>query len=275
MKKRSMSFAAGLLVGAVMFGGSVAYAAGVMAERSAHPIYVDGAQVQMEAYTINGANYVKLRDIGQAVGFNVYWLDGVQVDSGAPYTGEAPATDSKGGTVTLPTDGTRYIPQAGDVIPCDDGTEYTITDVSRWDRNMFASGPVGELPEATCDWSSFPEVELPALEVRRYQNEYGDYLFIRNLYETRRMQYTLQNLAGNHPDTSEDGRLKYGSKGTPSVRIKLTVEGDRTPQSFWPWRESEIERVFNSCPPGTYYLESWDVYKDGIFQRTQYNIYAI
>ena len=275
MKKHSMSFAAGLLVGAVMFGGSVAYAAGVMAERSAHPIYVDGAQVQMEAYTINGANYVKLRDIGQAVGFNVYWLDGVQVDSGVPYTGEAPATASKGGTVTLPTDGTRYIPQTGDVILCDDGTEYTITDVSRWDKNMFASGPVGELPEATCDWSSFPEVELPAPEVRRYQNEHGDYLFIRNLYETRRMQYTLQNLAGNHPDTSEDGRLKYGSKGTPSVRIKLTVEGSRTPQSFWPWRESEIERVFNSCPPGTYYLESWDVYKDGIFQRTQYNIYAI
>lgn len=275
MKKRSLSFAAGLLVGAVMFGGSVAYAAGVMAERSTHPIYVDGAQVQMEAYTINGANYVKLRDIGQAVGFNVYWLDGVQVDSGAHYTGEAPATANKGGTVTLPTDGTRYIPQAGDVILCDDGTEYTITDVSRWDKNMFASGPVGELPEATCDWSSFPEVELPAPEVRRYRNEYGDYLFIRNLYETRRMQYTLQNLAGNHPDTSEDGRLKYGSKGTPSVRIKLTVEGDRTPQSFWPWRESEIERVFNSCPPGTYYLESWDVYKDGIFQRTQYNIYAI
>lgn len=275
MKKHSMSFAAGLLVGAVMFGGSVAYAAGVMAERSTHPIYVDGAQVQIEAYTINGANYVKLRDIGQAVGFNVYWLDGVQVDSGAPYTGESPATASKGGTVTLPTDGTRYIPQAGDVILCDDGTEYTITDVSRWDKNMFASGPVGELPEATCDWSSFPEVELPAPEVRRYRNEYGDYLFIRNLYETRRMQYTLQNLAGNHPDTSEDGRLKYGSKGTPSVRIKLTVEGDRTPQSFWPWRESEIERVFNSCPPGTYYLESWDVYKDGIFQRTQYNIYAI
>lgn len=275
MKKHSMSFAAGLLVGAVMFGGSVAYAAGVMAERSAHPIYVDGAQVQMEAYTINGANYVKLRDIGQAVGFNVYWLDGVQVDSGAHYTGEAPATANKGGTVTLPTDGTRYIPQAGDVIPCDDGTEYTITDVSRWDKNMFASGPVGELPEATCDWSSFPEVELPAPEVRRYQNEYGDYLFIRNLYETRRMQYTLQNLAGNHPDTSEGGKLKYGSKGIPLVRIKLTVEGGRTPQSFWPWRESEIERVFNSCPPGTYYLESWDVYKDGIFQRTQYNIYAI
>lgn len=49
MKKRSMSFAAGLLVGAVLFGGTAAYAAGVVAERSAHPIYVDGQQVQMEA----------------------------------------------------------------------------------------------------------------------------------------------------------------------------------------------------------------------------------
>ena len=113
MKKHSMSFAAGLLVGAVMFGGSVAYAAGVMAERSAHPIYVDGAQVQMEAYTINGANYVKLRDIGQAVGFNVYWLDGVQVDSGAPYTGESPATASKGGTVISPRMAHGTFPKPG------------------------------------------------------------------------------------------------------------------------------------------------------------------
>lgn len=49
----------------------------------------------MEAYTINGANYVKLRDIGKAVGFNVYWDNEngcVQVDPGKPYTGTAPKT---------------------------------------------------------------------------------------------------------------------------------------------------------------------------------------
>ena len=33
---------------------------------------------------------MKLRDIGKAVGFNVYFQGGVQVDSKAPYTGEAP-----------------------------------------------------------------------------------------------------------------------------------------------------------------------------------------
>ena len=88
MKRRN--FIIGFLCGALLFGGTTAYAAGIIAERSNHPIYVDGELVQMEAYTINGNNYVKLRDVGQTVGFNVFWKDGVQVDSDAPYTGEAP-----------------------------------------------------------------------------------------------------------------------------------------------------------------------------------------
>ena len=61
-----------------------------MAEPAWSPIYVDGRQVQMAAYNIAGNNYVKLRDIGREVGFNVYYQNGVQVDSGASYTGEAP-----------------------------------------------------------------------------------------------------------------------------------------------------------------------------------------
>lgn len=97
--KRTFHFVAGLLVGAALFGGGVAYAAGVIAERSTNTIYIDGRQVELEAYSINGSNYVKLRDVGKAVGFNVYWQNGVQIDTAAPYTGEAPAapaaTDGK------------------------------------------------------------------------------------------------------------------------------------------------------------------------------------
>lgn len=91
MRGKHFQFAAGILVGAALFGGGTAYAAGVIAEPSWQKIYLDGQQVQMTAYNINGSNYVKLRDIGKAVGFNVYWQDGVQIDSDAPYTGEAPA----------------------------------------------------------------------------------------------------------------------------------------------------------------------------------------
>lgn len=61
---------------------------------STNRILVDGQETHMTAYTINGNNYVKLRDVGKAVGFEVYWDSAngcVQVESGKPYTGEAPA----------------------------------------------------------------------------------------------------------------------------------------------------------------------------------------
>ena len=90
MKKKDIGMLfIGMVLGAALTGGAVA--AGITAEPAWSPIYVDGQQVRMTAYNIAGNNYVKLRDIGQEVGFNVYYQNGVQVDSGAPYTGEAPA----------------------------------------------------------------------------------------------------------------------------------------------------------------------------------------
>lgn len=86
-----MPFLLGLLTGAMLFGGITAVAAGVTAEPSKNTIYVDGRRVTMTAYKIMGNNYVKLRDIGKAVDFNVYWQDGVQIDTAAPYTGSPPA----------------------------------------------------------------------------------------------------------------------------------------------------------------------------------------
>ncbi len=84
-----------ILIGLVLAGPTAQAAeAFLKAFPSTQPIYLDGQQVQMTAYNIGGNNYVKLRDIGQAVDFNVYWDDtirAVQIDSDAPYTGEAPA----------------------------------------------------------------------------------------------------------------------------------------------------------------------------------------
>ena len=100
------SFAAGFLTCLLVVGvTTTAYAAGIVAERSTHRVFVDGREVQMEAYRIKGNNYVKLRDIGEQVGFNVYWdsVNGcVQVESGKPYTGEAPAKTEPDKTVSQP-----------------------------------------------------------------------------------------------------------------------------------------------------------------------------
>ena len=110
--KKSLYLIAGILIGITLFGGSSVLAAGITAERSTNRVYVDGQEVRLTAYNINGNNYVMLRDIGREVGFNVYWNDDarcVQVESDKPYTGSAPV---KAGTsepasqpeVTTPAD---------------------------------------------------------------------------------------------------------------------------------------------------------------------------
>lgn len=181
-------------------------------------------------------------------------------------------SDTGNGAVSLPADGSRYVPQVGDVISCTDGTSYTITDVSRWDANAFAEGPLGELPSPTCDWSLLDQPELPEPEARHYTIQGKEYCFVRNIYETRRMLYTLYNAVGANPSTWKDGGPVLSAKGNQLVRFSLTIPAEETPYSFWPWKEDNLVSLFNSCPPGTYYLEAWDVYKDGVFQKTEYDI---
>ncbi len=273
MRRSFLSVLAGMLIGATMLGGGAyAAASGILAERSPHPVTVNGQPVEIEAYLIEGHNYYQLQDLGELLGFDVVW-DGA-AGTVRITTPDAPAAESSAGTVLLPSDGSRYIPQAGDVIRCDDGTNYTITDVSRWDKNMFAAGPVGDLPEPTCDWSLLPKPELPAPEARHYSINGREYLFVRNLYETWRMLYTLYNAIGDNPETWQNGAPVLHPSGNPKVKINLSIADDLNPQVFWPWRESEIVNLFNSCPPGTYSMEAWDVYKDGVFQRTEYNIHV-
>jgi len=95
--KKSLYLIAGILIGITLFGGSSVLAAGITAERSTNRIYVNGQEVHLTAYNINGNNYVMLRDVGKTVGFEVYW-DGdakcVQIESEKPYTGEAPVTSA-------------------------------------------------------------------------------------------------------------------------------------------------------------------------------------
>ena len=96
-KKNITAMVTGMVIGAALVSEA---AAGIVAEPTWQKIYVDGQQVSMTAYNIAGNNFVRLRDIGQQVGFNVYWSDGVQIDTGAPYTGVAPVQEAS----SQPTD---------------------------------------------------------------------------------------------------------------------------------------------------------------------------
>ena len=96
-KRNITAMVTGMVIGAALVSEA---AAGIVAEPTWQKIYADGQQVSMTAYNIAGNNYVRLRDIGQQVGFNVYWENSVQIDTGAPYTGVAPAQKIS----TQPTD---------------------------------------------------------------------------------------------------------------------------------------------------------------------------
>ena len=115
-------------------------------------------------------------------------------------------------------------------------------------------------------------MELPQVEVRHFVTEHGDRLFIRNLYETRRMQYTIYNCVPNCPELWEDGRLKLNSKGNPILRLQLGITETGGVQPFWPWKEEQLTRVFYSVPGARFAVEAWDVFKDGKYLYTEYNV---
>ena len=277
--KEALLLAAGIVAGAVVVGPAAhAAVAALTATPSAQTFYVDGKQVDLEAYAIEGHNYVQLRDIGRAVNFGVTYdsaSNAVKVDSTGPYVEESqPPAAPAGGVITIPQSDERLELKEGDKVLCDDGTIYEIKDMSLYDKSMFAEGPLPPLPEPTCDWTQFPDLALPEVEVRRFQTDHGDRLFIRNLYETRRMQYTIYNCVPNCPELWENGTLKLSSKGNPILRLQLGITEQSGVQPFWPWKAEQLTQVFYSAPAAQFAVEAWDVYKDGKFLYTEYDVQA-
>lgn len=82
---------AGILTGIAVSGPAAQAAASLMANPSSQQFYVNEQKIDLQAYEINGSNYVKLRDIGQAAGFGVYYdaaSNSVIISPDQPYTEE-------------------------------------------------------------------------------------------------------------------------------------------------------------------------------------------
>ena len=84
MKKRIRNLLlvfTGVLAGVTLTSGAQAAVARLTATRSNCAVYIDGQRVELTAYVINDENYVRLRDIGAKVGFNVYWERALFLDN--------------------------------------------------------------------------------------------------------------------------------------------------------------------------------------------------
>ncbi len=78
---------------------------------------------------------------------------------------------------------------------------------------------------------------------------------------------------GEDETTWKDGRATKRGDGTSWVHIQLSIPDGMSYNPSWPWDTEFFEDILHSCPGGDYYVEAWDVYKDGIFQRTEYDIH--
>lgn len=76
MKEKLQGLITGVVAGAIMTGTIGVLAAQYTATDNPFPIKINGAEVKMEGYNINGNTYFKLRDIGEHIGFDVDFKDG-------------------------------------------------------------------------------------------------------------------------------------------------------------------------------------------------------
>ncbi|MDR1574245.1 MAG: copper amine oxidase N-terminal domain-containing protein [Clostridiales Family XIII bacterium] len=310
---KAKNFTTGVICGALVFGGvPAAFAAGgaktITANYDNIKIYVnekllspkDADGNSVEPFISNGTTYLPVRAVAEALGQDVGW-DG---NAKSVYIGTQPASlttpaagsaqsASDGNTVWVPNNGdTRFVPKTGDKILCDDGSVYEI--VKGPDLNSSSSftangkwHPEEKLPEPTCDWSVYPELPLPDVEVKHFQNHdsqgiFVDDLYILNLHEMRRVQYTLYN----HilPETQRrykenPGLLKNIEANGKSTNIKDLVGQVRfgylryqTQQGFYPWDENEVVKQVKNTPTMMFCVEAWDVYHDGYYLRTEYHL---
>lgn len=260
-----LNFVSGFACGAILFGMGTALAAGIMATPSTAKITVDGKAVQVQGYEINGSNYFKLRDIAENVDFGVSWnepIQTIQIQTDKNYDPNdnvfsTPVVQS--GAITVPQSDVSFRPAVGTVIQTDNGTTFTVT------KQKPEEAP---LPTPTCDWSQFPEQELPKVQVK----DFGDgTVGIINLHETRRMQYTLYNLIATNDQVWENGTTKkYNGEPLVKVRLGITPGTVGLNSPMWPWQEEQLKEVFESDPWRTFEVEAWDEYKNGKFLHTEY-----
>ncbi len=184
-KREAIFMGFGILAGLALNGPAVQAADYLTATVSTQPIYVNGQRVQMEAYSIHGNNFVKLRDIGRAVDFGVAYdaaTNSVHIDSSQPYREEPAATplSPTEESVQAALAQLREIYPTGAVFP----TPYRSTSGGPYGRGIHCSGwatlcsdaAFGNLPWRRVDNPSWDQIR-PG-DLIRYDNSSNGHVVV-------------------------------------------------------------------------------------------------
>ena len=79
---------------------------------------------------------------------------------------------------------------------------------------------------------------------------------MQNMYETLRMAYTVCG----------------GEGSTGPFHIRLTVPEDIPSDGFSPWDPEHVTTLVDGGSDGIVCVEAWDMFKDGVYYKTVYEI---
>ncbi len=267
-RKEIVLVTAGILAGIAVSGPVTQAAAGLLANPSSQQFYLDGQRVNLQAYEINGSNYVKLRDVGQTVGFGVTYdaaTNSVHINPGAPYA-EEEKTISESETV----DG--YL-ASGEPV-----TEENVLELLRQIEKDWPRGTV---------WTGTTRNEVPSTEAGRIIASYqvsgaygcGGYaamvsslLFGDAANPARKLEDLSQIRPGDilfrvNNKTGKVWHVTLALESPNEISAFHITDGNCNGTVHWPEPENPYGRDNLDCYRGEhadYHLEAWTRYPENV-----------
>jgi hypothetical protein len=143
-----------------------------------------------------------------------------------------------------------------------------------WKTSDGTFWPNAPLPAWQSEWDGYGRVAIPAPTPVHFTGTVGsatyDRLMVFNGYEIERMIRTIYKYAGNNPSLWKG---RDPSANTPNFTIKVEYADDMVYNTFYPWRDFEVEKLVNSTGAGKVFrIYAYDTYNKGEFIDTEYFI---
>ena len=289
-----------------MFGCTGVYAAGVLAVPSEQEVYINGRKADVSGYNIEGNNYFRLRDIGNAIGFSVEYdadknriLAGgeakeTKTDDNKPQTNTEKQTDNQvqAADVSLKFDAEGrplpYEAKPGSVLY---GTGNVSKEVNPYAANEYdgymtvkaysrgVQFPDTPLKAINLLWDeSYYDIEMPnptPCYTHILAGESSSFLGIE--IEEASEQYDMyvfnayetQRIIDELYDTFLEHPACYtNGKLNCKVRVGLTASGFEG-NYFYPYQEHCVEQTVGDRNV-EYMVYAVDTYTNGVFMGTKY-----
>jgi len=262
---------AGILAGIAVSGPAAA--AGLLASPGSQQFYLDGQRVSLEAYEINGSNYVKLRDIGQVVDFGVTYdaaANSVHIDPDEPYAEEVnPAAESRTGDGCLAN---------GKTV-----TEENVLEILRQLEKDWPNGTVWGTKETPGTFKN----EVPGaaakyvMDTMQVNGIYGcggyaamisSLVFGDDTNPARKLDDLSQIRPGDiifrvHNETGKIWHVTVALESPNEINAFHITDGNSGGTVYWPDREYRYGRDNLDCYRGehaAYHLEVWTRYPESV-----------